>query len=410
MRRHKQMNLLSPDRLIKGATPSVAAYFRSFYYPATYLPPVDVESTIQAQPKLDDRVVTAAQDLMERPEVQQIFSEPLSYDPVEFGKRCTALEAQGFRILSQKPVLKPLQPLQVVPFYNVSEHSALPDWVLKTGAHRVPSDQLVLGPLNCMNEIAFFHPLESLLRLSMNSRIREMAQSLNIELVVPDEYAVPYRSPAPGDLSRRYFIISRKLDLKSQQETIDHIKNMNREGQVELARKVVKLIERIGFADAHFDNFRITKEGKLALVDTESSGLLTLKGDALRPRGHSIEKCARIGLWTFQQMAQQKGLFEVAAEAEIHYQRSEKEISVTQIVLSILCPLIPLVFLILSIIQRIRIGYMAEEVIEKDVQFGGNYMFTHPSPAAIKRYQAEKKPLQEQYYSAVEGVPFVSPC
>ncbi len=398
--------------LAKAMVPSVGDYFRSFYYPSTHLSSIDLDQSITQHSCPHPNVVEVAQRLVALPGVQKVLSDPFSFQPDEITRRNKVLQDQKFQILAQKSIIE-IDP-EMIHFYGVSEHPDLPGWVIKAAGHRVPQDQMVLGLINDHGEMNQFTAFESLLRLTMNQRIRQVARDLEIDLVVPDEYAVPYLDPGAGDASRRYFVISKKLPLKSKNEPVSHISGMSSGDQRELARKISLLIKNIGFADASFDNIRFTEDGRLAFIDTEPAGLLVAKGDPLHTKGHSVEKCARIGLFKFKTSADQRRLDGVSQEVDRHYQKSLKEVSITRIVLSIICPLIPLVLLVIAVVNKIRIGKIVQQIFDERKRFrspqaslmtlGG--FDVQQLQLACQTQQVQPKPLRERYCSAIEGVVF----
>lgn len=397
----------------ENMVPSVGTYLRSFYSPSTYLPPVDLEQSLQAHRYPLPEVVQRAQQVASLPGVQSVLSEPLSFQPDEIQRKNRVLTDRQFQILARKPILRAGLPPELIPFYSVSEHPDLPGWIVKAAGYRVPQDQVLIGLQNDHNEIGRFTKFDSLLRLTMNQRIRQVAQEEKIDVVVPEEYAVAYSHPEPGDVSREYFVISKKINLTSEAETIARIAAMGREEQIALAAKVSRLVQKIGFADASFDNMRFTVDGKLALIDTEPAGLLTATIDPLYTKGHSVEKCARLGLFTLKVVADRAGLKTFSEEVDRHYQRSLKEISITRIVLSILCPLIPVVLLVIAVVNQIRALKMAQQILNRDADFNTTHgldalMRPQVFQEESRKHQAATKPLRERYFSAIEGIPFQS--
>lgn len=344
------------DALIQAATPSIGDYFRSFYYPATHLSPVDLDQNLPQSICPQSNVIALAQRVVSFPEAQSVFSDPLSHD-----------------------------------------------WLIKVASERAPEDQIRVGLMNDQSEMNRSTAFDSLLRLTMNQRIRQVARDLGIDLVVPEEYVVPYQHSERGDVSRSYFVISQKLNLKSVVETVAHISKMKEAEQIELARKISLLIKNIGLAEASFDNIRFTAEGTLALIDTKPAGLLVATADPLYTKGHSIEKCGRMGLFTFKMMAARKGLDLVSQEVDRYYKKSLKEMSVIRIMLSIICPLIPLVFLVIALINTIRIGKIAKQMVDGHNSFRFR---ASQDVGANQTHWAQTKALIESYHSAIDGVPF----
>jgi len=386
--------------------PSVCDYFRSFYYSNTYMDPVDLDQDLPTKYACpDDNVRQMAQRTMSSPEVQKLFSDPLSFERPVIDQKNAVLERNGFQILGQKAANG-----TVFPFYNVAESPDLPGWVLKATGDRVPKDLLLATLVNDQHEVIRFSSYESLLRLKMNQRLREECN----DVFIPKEYAIPYSDHvhSGSDISRSYFIISEKLDVLSHEETVQAVKRMSNEKQVQLAQRIVPIVKK-GYADAGFPNIRLTRNGALAIVDTEPVGLFVYKNDPDVKRGHTVEKCARVGLFMLKTYAAQMGLYAFSKEVDRHYQASLSDYSVTKIILSILCPLIPLVLLIIAVINTQWIGQVADEIAEKGIQFGTSNTLTallNPQrfQEEMKKYIMETRVLQEQYNSAIDGVPFAS--
>lgn len=379
--------------------PSIGKCFRSFYYPTTFLPPIDLEKNLLHQACPEDNTIQAAQKVVSLPGVQEILSHPLKSRVSEIMLRNKTLQDHGFRILSTKPLGS-----KEVPYYNVIEHDDLPGWIIKASGYRTSQSHITTGRSNEYNEISHFTIFDSLLRLRMNQRIRDVAKKIGIDVAVPDEYAVPYPKPEPGDVSRRYFIISQKLNVQTETETITKIIRMNKKEQTQLARKIALLIKNIGFADPGFNNIRLLSDGRIAIIDTEPAGLLVAKEDSSQIRGSSVEKCARIGLSFLNTItASADRLNPFFKEINKHYKKSLNEMSVKRIVLSIFCPLVPLVFLVIAVVDRIRIGRIVRQLLEEARKFN---LIKNPPTDEVLKFQSQTKVILDSYYASIEGIPF----
>lgn len=295
-------------------TPTFSDFFKSFYYSNTYLPSVDLGDKgltkhLLATENQEDAIT--AQRLISNPEVQTVLSEPLTYDLTEaIPEKNAILQRHGFKLLSSKP---DLQTGRIVPFYSVIEHDELQDWVIKSGATRIPKDQLLIGPSNDRNEMAFFTEEESLLRIEMANRVKKIALEANMDVVLPKKKLVVYSNVnGATEPSRKYCIVCEKINILSVKDTVQAIKEMDAEHQREIAKKISTIVQKAGLADASFNNIRLMPDGKLAFIDTEPAGLMVAKKPSLcnklfNPKGASVEKCARIGLFALMTQATKAG-------------------------------------------------------------------------------------------------------
>ncbi len=287
--------------------PTFSDFFKSFYYSNTYLRAVDLSDKALAKhmmEKSNPEVANIAKELISRAQVKPILSEPLSYDLVGVVQNNNnKLKEHGFKLLSQK---SNLQGGGISEFYSVVEHDQLQGWVIKSGAARVQDGKPIMGPKNDLNEMAHFTKEESLLRIEMANRIRKIAKDAKIDAIVPQKKLVAYANvDGETDPTKKYCILCEKIEVLSPEETVQAIKDMNKEQQIETAKKVATIVEKAGIVDATFHNIRLTREGKLAFIDTEPAGLMAAKKPGIwnaffGPKGASVEKSARIGLFTLR--------------------------------------------------------------------------------------------------------------
>jgi hypothetical protein len=382
--------------------PEFLDFFKSFYYTNTYLPPVDLSEQVMSKQLLDNedkKTADVAKKLISDPEVQKIFSEPLTFDFPTIRQKNKILQNHGFRILAKKtnPYTRSNEP-----FYSVLEHPQLPGWVIKLGTRRIPKDQLTKGPTNLINEMAQFSKDDSLLRIAMANRIRDIAMKENIELIVPGKKFVHFA--AADKPSRSYFIVSEKLPLLSAQDTFLAIQKMTDQQQSELAHKLVTLIQKAGVVDATLSNFRLTPQGKLAIIDTEPAGLMVKENKSwwnrlFTPRGASLEKCGRIGMrLLFEETHDRRisidpNLKPNAFEQEVYkeYEKNkEPTLSQWKIALSVAsCGIFALIVGIASLVK----------VYQLHRTFGK----IHALPDAHPKWAS----LVRQVFSDIEGVPYV---
>lgn len=435
-------------------TPTFQDFFKSFYYSNTYVPPVDLSDEGLAQHLLKNEDAAAAgiaQRLISEPNLQQVLSEPLSYDlAVKVPQNVQILENQGFKMLSSKPALPTGD---IVPFYSVIEHDELRGWIIKSGANRVPTDQIMIGPANDKNEMAFFTEEEGLLRIEMAKRIAQIARESNIEVVIPKKKLVTYANlDGVTEATKKYCVVCEKIEILSVGETVEAIRAMDQEKQREIAKKITTIVQKVGLVDASFDNIRLTPDGKIAIIDTEPAGLMIAKKpglwNRLFARGASVEKCARIGLFTLMTQVSKVGRketstfglnpLEAAKGFEVFHKvaKEQYETSATpqlskwKIALSILSlGLIPLINAIAALLLTKLTKDIFAKLQKMDADFGlktveyltkkmGSFsLFSNPTEIqeATKSMQKEqffidhqkkRTPIAKRFFSLTDGVPY----
>ena len=344
--------------------------------------------------------------------------------------------------MSSKPNL---QTGQLVPFYSVVEHPELAAWVIKSGAIRVPKGQKLQGPMNDRNETASFTEEESLLRIEMANRIEKVAREMDFEVAIPRKKYVKYKDVT--EPTKKYCVVSEKFDLLSFEESLKEFKSMSAEKQREIAQKICTLVRKTGLVDASFHNIRfMRREGRLMLsiVDTEPAGLMVAKksglcGMLVGPKGASVEKCGRIGLFTLLQQtsasachpeaapkvmmeqlqnlqdlqagqACEPGLEPFRAVVKREYEEAiSPRLSRWKIVLSVVSVgLLPLVLAIVALVKTLLMKRIFEKLKEISEPF---FMKVFISGGAInlqeqEAFQKAKAPLEKQFYSSIEGVPY----
>lgn len=293
-------------------------YLRSAYLKNSYNPPVDLSDAGIARwrCKVDEQQVEAkAQALMSQSEVYKVFSEPLQYHPDQFNVSNAILRQHRFNLLGKKSTgaydifNKPIH----AAYYSVVEHEDLPGWVIKAGADRCPTEgfrpYISLNPET--NERTYPEPEESLMRVAMAERVRHAVRELGFEddVIIPQKRIVPYHNSVVKagevDPMRRYFVISEKHEFMSRDLMVDSISKMTPDKQRSLARKIALIVRRAGLCDTNWSNIRLTVEGKLVFLDTEPCGSMHTRARSAKRLPHSVEKCARIGLYQLLGNAQQ---------------------------------------------------------------------------------------------------------
>lgn len=303
--------------------PSVMKYFCSFYNPsaATYLPPVNVKKNMETHPCPSLTMANAANSVKNSDQGSPV----LFTDPTRGQWRAT--------------------PLHVVKPSNDSQHKCSK---LET-CRSTPSD--------------------AFLQLAMADRIVEVVSKKKLQgVTVIEQYAA----------ARDCLVTPQLIDLKTAKQTKEWIKAKSREEQRVLANKLASWVKAVGFADARFETIRINDEGEFFVLQTRPYGLF-VEEDTGFSKGHSVEKCARVGLSVLHQSAlSESGLEEFAKEVQRHYRKSLSDFSWTRIILSILCPLIPLAFLIISVYKTCVIKSLADgdkETVNRYYQEIENVLF-----------------------------------
>lgn len=415
-------------------TPKFGDFFKSFYYANTYVPPVDLSEEALSKDLLsneDNETALKAQKLISIPEVQAVLSSPLTYNIDEILDNNDVLIDHGFNLLSYKPYRKGGKHHEV-PFYSVTEHDDLQGWIIKSGAVRSPEDKVLNGPSNDLNEMAFFNKDDSILRIEMAKRIKQVAQEANIEVVIPKKKLVTYANANDiTDINRKYCILCEKLDVLSPSETIEAIGKLDPERQRDLARNLSTIIQKAGYLDASFHNIRLNNEGKLAFIDTEPAGLMTakkpgLKNYILNPRGASVEKCARIGLYALLHQSSkvikengQKRIVPAPGLEAFHeqigsdYDRlSNPELSKWKMGLSICSAgLIPAINAVaaLAFTKWTKETHASLTSVDDNFKVQSKELSAKPTEEyeqAVADYRAKRTPLAKKYYAYIEGTPF----
>lgn len=394
--------------------PKFSDFFNSLYYSNTYTSPVDLSDKALSKHLLaseDAEAANKAQQLISDPEVQRVLSEPLSYKPEKIQENNQVLTDRGFKLLSSKPV-----GTEKIPFYSVIEHDELNGWIIKSGAVRVPKDQFIIGPVNDKNEMALFTEEESLLRIAMAQRITKVANKANIEVIVPKKKLVAYNNlDGVTEATRKYCVVCEKINILSVDETIQAIKNMDTAHQKEVAKKIAKIVKKAGLVDASFDNIRLTPEGKLAFIDTEPAGLMVVKES--NSKSASVEKCARIGLYTLMhqtsQIIRQTGnTLDVEPGLEAFREQTEKEyekvstpkLSKWKIALSVVSiGLIPLINVVVALIKKASFERNLDKLatLDKQMQERLPSLAEAEQIQIINEYQAKRAPLARKLFSDV---------
>ena len=231
--------------------------------------------------------------------------------------------------------------------------------------------------------------------------------------------------------SRKYCVICQKLDILSAGETIEHIKRMDETNQQRVAKQISTIVQKAGFVDASFHNIRFTPEGKLALIDTEPAGLMVAQKEGLwsrlfGPRGSSVEKCGRIGLFSLKSQTSrgacelargssrsvllenscEPGLEPFRRQIEEDYQTvitpkfSKWKVGMAALSLGLL-PLIHAIMAFVKVILILRNLQKIQSIRQNGMHRGGLFGL---NPQAFREMQAELAPLQRRHLSYMDGL------
>ncbi len=154
---------------------------------------------------------------------------------------------------------------------TIYEVKDLPKWLLRPASRMCVSNskiQNVWGPKS-----------SNVLRVVMNRRLQKICTEYNLDIVIPKEYFVKVTYKPRSDAYKNYAIASEKLDILSRQEMVEVINNWPANKQRATAEAVCKLIYYSGMMDNHLDNIVLTRDEKIAIVDTEGHGLIKAKGE-----------------------------------------------------------------------------------------------------------------------------------
>jgi len=322
----------------------------------------------------------------------------------------------------------------LMPFYSVVEHPSLPGWVIKAGGARTSEEIMVLTGTNDRGEATLCSTEDSLLRIAMAERISKIAREAGIDLIVPKKKLVAYAGAEnESEPSRKYCVISQKLDILSAGETIESIKRMHSTDQQCVAKQISTIVQKAGFVDASFHNIRFTREGKLALIDTEPAGLMVAQKEGLwnrlfGPRGSSVEKCGRIGLFCLKSQTSkgacelvrgdfrpglpenscERGLESFRRQIEEDYQTvitpkfSKWKVGMAALSLGLL----PLIHAIMAFVKMILIVHNLQKIrsIESVIKRAGLFGLGDDPAKALREMQAELASLQRRHLSYMDGV------
>jgi hypothetical protein len=223
-----------------------------------------------------------------------------------------------------------------------------PNWLIR-GGRGVTSYSLIqdapMGPASSKT-----------LRVVMNHRLKKEVQDKKLDVIIPDEYLVDAPEPNRKNNSKvnykDFFVASEKLDILDYHDTIKEIRSFEPRKQKEIANTICRLIYHSGFMDAHMSNIVLTRDKRLAIVDTEGHSLFHDTTENYSPI--SLSDARIVGLKEFVSRSKESELpdvFTQTAKKYLFFARVMKIVKIATIFFSIICPLIPLVVLICSVLS-----------------------------------------------------------
>jgi hypothetical protein len=417
--------------------------FKARYYKDnTYLTPSPLTDTALAPyllSAIDSELATKVQKLISKPGLAEILSEPSSSEVEEIRANNAILESHGFTVIGRVPFCSPKDGVR---WHSAIEHPELPGWIIKCGSTRVLSNEFRVGGKSSLNEYPLFHPEDHISRVLMAAHISRVAIKEGIALRVPRQYLIPYPHPITypnqdernHSIVRKYFVICEKLEVFTEQDTLNAIGEKPPEVQRELARKISTIVTKVGLAGASFKTIRLTEEGHLAVLNTKPRGLGVAEKPRIEegPRGWnldaflfggrtSIEKCGRIGLYSLnEQLCHYKIAMEYKGEWRLgpfyaQLIEDEKKISPPKfskwkIALSGVIFLIPLWNAIMAYIKLRRMKQVAKKLIalesQRDCLLQQKLQLSDVD--VLNKIDGDKELLLNKFFSYLDGVPFKS--
>ncbi len=227
--------------------------------------------------------------------------------------------------------------------YNIND---APNWLIRGGRFVTSFSFIQDAPIGPGSS--------KTLRVVMNHRLKKIVQDKKIDVIIPDEYLV--EAPDPNRKSnsklnyKDFFVVSKKLDIFDYRETIKEMKQFESNKQKKIANSICRLIYHSGFMDAHMANIVLTKDKRIAIVDTEGHSMFHDVTEKYSPI--SLSDARIVGLKEFVSRSKESGLpdvFSQTAKKYLFFARVMKVVKIATIVFSIVCPLIPLIVLVCSV-------------------------------------------------------------
>jgi hypothetical protein len=278
---------------------------------------------------------------------------------------CKALRNKGFTLLASG-------------WGTIWEHPGLQGWLIK--ASRSPKKSTWVDGMGGRCNSANYNNLH---RILLAERMREEIAKNNWDIFIPDKSL--YRSPhaqSSETLHEKYYVLSKKVELLSKDETLEQIGRQPVSEQRRIAIEICDLIKRTGFTDANPTNIVALKNKhgqsklRIAIIDTEPIGLMQDISDRSGESFSSFKNCVLTGLSKLDESFGEKFLAfkqEIKLAIEELQPGGEKRVKekrkealkkehlwfIVKIIASIVIPLIPLI-LLCTAIARAYIGELSQ--------------------------------------------------
>ncbi|HEV8052256.1 MAG TPA: hypothetical protein VGP47_07165 [Parachlamydiaceae bacterium] len=264
----------------------------------------------------------------------------------------SVLYERGFKVLSNG-------------WGKVYEHPDLDGWLIKA-CDSSRKSSFVDGDGGQCNSLQF----NNLHRVIMAEKMREEIAIHHWNIDIPEKRLYRCNHAADSEsLHTKYYVLSKKIDILSPEETIEEISFHTIREQRRIAKQICDLIKRTGFTDAHSGNIVALKnnsgELKLAIIDTEPIGLMKDISDTSKDSPRNFKCCVLTGL---SKLASSFGGKLSAFQEEIKYAQEElapggiekvrqkrmaamkknRILFVVKLIASIAMPIIPLIVLGIS--------------------------------------------------------------
>ncbi len=363
-------------------TPSFSAFFSAYYHSNTHLKPVDLEHNMLSHNKLEDLQKVAIQHFMSEEERQTAFSlsipHRINFSGAIDKKEQTLSLKSACSLLYRENKQEKIRQLQESPISEIR---------IESGSVSISPDRSAPFVSNDRGDMLFLQKEDSLLRIAMAHRLAKVALDTKIELVIPERVPVRYIDLPTSEKSVNSqdknptcnYCIAYKEDLSilSQIDTIRGIEAMSSEKQQKLAQDISTIIQKAGMANASFEYIRLTTDGKLACINPLPAGLMIAKRDGLpdgllQRNSASVEKCARVGLYSLKEASNREKLAPFHKQIEDDYKKAvTSTISKWKIAFSILSlGILPLIQVIIALAKREITKKTAAEIekIERECQ------------------------------------------
>ncbi|MGR3952195.1 MAG: hypothetical protein QRY74_04800 [Chlamydia sp.] len=401
-------------------TPSFSAFFSAYYHSNTHLKPVDLEHNMLSHNKLEDLQKVAIQNFMSKEERQTAFSLSIPHR-INFSGAIDKKE----QTLSLKSACSLLYRENKQEKIRQLQESPIPEIRIESGAISISPDRSAPFVSNDRGDTLFLQKEDSLLRIAMAHRLAKVALDTKIELVIPERVPVRYihlptsesvNSQDKNPTGKCCIAYKEDLSILSQINTIRRIEAMSSEEQQKLARDISTIIQKAGMANASFEYIRLTTDGKLACINPLPAGLMIAKRDGLpdgllQRNSVSVEKCARVGLYSLKEASNREKLAPFHKQIEDDYKKAvTPTISKWKIAFSILSlGILPLIQVIIALAKREITKKTAAEIekIERECQLTLIQKASDLIKATSEDPTLSLKQLKELYETLVDA-PFLN--